>query len=113
MCQDRERNHLIWNYQWLFMRLFKWNQNYNAESETVYLGFCVNQQSTPDQLMLKAQVEVWSSTEGPQTCQTEELFFTLWKNKCNSKFTKWSCLSFIFKSVFSKEEILTEVWIIN
>lgn len=65
MCRDRDRNQLIWNYQWLFLRLFKWNQKHNAESETVDSAFCVYQQSTSDQLMLKVQVEVWGSLERP------------------------------------------------
>lgn len=66
MCRGRDggfhdRNHLIWNYQWLFLRLFKWKQKHNAESETVDSGFVFIKRATSDQLMLKAQVECWGS----------------------------------------------------
>lgn len=47
MCRGRDgafhdRNNLIWNYQRLFLKLFKWKQRDKKESETRHLVLCLS-----------------------------------------------------------------------
>lgn len=79
-----DRNHLIWNYQRLFFsRLFEWKQKTQCKERNCRRWFCVYQETTSDQLMLKAKVEGRRSPPGTPTGDAWQRSFHTVKNVLN------------------------------
>lgn len=89
MCRGRDggfhdRNHLIWNYRQLFFsRLFEWKEKTQCRERNCRCWFCVHQETTSDQLMLKAQVEGRRSPPGTPTRNAWQESFHTVKNVLN------------------------------